>query len=196
MISVKDLVFSYSAGWETVLKNISFDVEDAEIFGFLGPSGAGKSTTQKVLTGVLKDYSGSVMLMGSEIRTVGKSFYENIGVAFEFPNLYLKFTAMENLALFASFYRCEKYNADELMRRVGLWEDRDMPVEAYSKGMRMRLNFVRAVLHNFLNFVITDAIEFFLKADQKVLNYVGQIFFKIAIALALVILFQLLDRGI
>jgi fluoroquinolone transport system ATP-binding protein len=147
MISVKDLLFTYPGQALPTLKNISFDVADQEIFGFLGPSGAGKSTTQKVLTGVLKNYQGSVMLKGHEVNHIGKKFYENIGVAFEFPNLYLKFTALENLQLFGSFYSCQKFDPEELLQRVGLWDDRNLKVEAYSKGMRMRLNFVRAVLH-------------------------------------------------
>lgn len=147
MISVSNLVFNYPNQNKSTLKNISFEVNKAEIFGFLGPSGAGKSTTQKVLTGVLKNYSGNVMLDGTEVQKISKSFYENIGVAFEFPNLYLKFSALENLNLFASFYSCKKYNSDELLKRVGLWNDRDLPVEAFSKGMRMRLNFIRSILH-------------------------------------------------
>jgi len=147
MIRVKDLLYTYQGAPIPTLKNISFEVNDQEIFGFLGPSGAGKSTTQKVMTGVLKSYHGSVMLRGREVNNFSKSFYENIGVAFEFPNLYLKFTALENLNLFGSFYSCEKYDPEELLRRVGLWEDRNLPVEAFSKGMRMRLNFIRSVLH-------------------------------------------------
>jgi fluoroquinolone transport system ATP-binding protein len=147
MITIKDLLFTYKGQHLPTLKNISFEVNDREIFGFLGPSGAGKSTTQKVLTGVLKDYSGSVMLRGREVNNIDKKFYENIGVAFEFPNLYLKFTAIENLQLFASFYRCEKFDIELLLKRVGLWEDRNLRVEAFSKGMRMRLNFIRSVLH-------------------------------------------------
>jgi len=147
MITVKDLLYSYPGQKIPTLKNISFEIADQEIFGFLGPSGSGKSTTQKVLTGVLKNYDGSVMLRGREVNNISKSFYENIGVAFEFPNLYLKFTALENLNLFGSFYSCEKYDAEELLHRVGLWEDRNLPVEAFSKGMRMRLNFIRSVLH-------------------------------------------------
>jgi fluoroquinolone transport system ATP-binding protein len=147
MITVNDLLFTYSGQHLPTLKNISFEVNDSEIFGFLGPSGAGKSTTQKVLTGVLKNYEGSVMLRGREVSNINKTFYENIGVEFEFPNLYLKFTALENLNLFGSFYTCEKYDPEELLRRVGLWEDRNMQVEAFSKGMRMRLNFIRAILH-------------------------------------------------
>ncbi|MCF8357605.1 MAG: ABC transporter ATP-binding protein [Prolixibacteraceae bacterium] len=147
MIAVKDLLFSYKGQNLPTLKNISFRIDDQEIFGFLGPSGAGKSTTQKVLTGVLKNYRGSVMLRGREVNNISRKFYENIGVAFEFPNLYLKFTALENLELFASFYQCEKYDAEELLQRVGLWEDRNLRVEAFSKGMRMRLNFIRSILH-------------------------------------------------
>jgi fluoroquinolone transport system ATP-binding protein len=147
MIRVKDLLYTYQGAATPTLKNISFEVNDQEIFGFLGPSGAGKSTTQKVMTGVLKSYHGSVMLRGQEVHNFNKSFYENIGVAFEFPNLYLKFTALENLNLFGSFYSCEKYDPEELLRRVGLWEDRNLPIEAFSKGMRMRINFIRAVLH-------------------------------------------------
>ncbi|MBN1925453.1 MAG: ATP-binding cassette domain-containing protein, partial [Prolixibacteraceae bacterium] len=128
MISVKDLLFSYKGQTLPTLKNISFRIDDQEIFGFLGPSGAGKSTTQKVLTGVLKNYGGSVMLMGREVNNISRKFYENIGVAFEFPNLYLKFTALENLELFSSFYQCEKYDPEELLERVGLWEDRNLQV--------------------------------------------------------------------
>lgn len=147
MISVKDLIFTYQGQSLPTIKNISFQVNNSEIFGFLGPSGAGKSTTQKILTGVLKNYEGSVVLKGEEINKISKNFYINIGVAFEFPNFYLKFTAIENLQLFASFYNCKKYDAEILLKKVGLWEDRDLKVEAYSKGMRMRLNFIRAVLH-------------------------------------------------
>jgi fluoroquinolone transport system ATP-binding protein len=147
MISVRDLTFSYKKQSTPTLKSISFEVADGEIFGFLGPSGAGKSTTQKVLTGSLKNYKGGVRLNDREINTIDKKFYEEIGVAFEFPNFYLKFTAMENLNLFSSFYSCDKFSIESLMRRVGLWEDRNLKVEAYSKGMRMRLNFIRAILH-------------------------------------------------
>jgi fluoroquinolone transport system ATP-binding protein len=89
MITVNNLLFTYNQKDKPTLKNISFEVANAEIFGFLGPSGAGKSTTQKVLTGVLKKYAGSVRLNGNEIKNIDKNFYENIGVAFEFPNLYL-----------------------------------------------------------------------------------------------------------
>ena len=64
MISVKSLSHSYNEDDNFAVKNISFEVEKGETFGFLGPSGAGKSTTQGVLTGLLKLQHGEVMVAG------------------------------------------------------------------------------------------------------------------------------------
>lgn len=147
MIQVENLQFSYQGSTEPVLKKISFNIEAGEIFGFLGPSGAGKSTTQKVLNGILKGYQGKVVVNGQELRNTGRSFYEQIGVAFEFPNLYSRLTALENLKLFASFYSSETENPEKLLDCVGLLPDKNTRVEAFSKGMKMRLNFVRALLN-------------------------------------------------
>lgn len=147
MIQVKDLSYTYPGGKNLVLKNISFDIQQGEIFGFLGPSGAGKSTTQKVLNGLLKGYQGSVEVNGTNLTRMDRSFYEKIGVAFEFPNLYLKLTALENLQLFASFFKSATRDPEELLKMVNLLDDRDTRVSAFSKGMKMRLNFIRALLN-------------------------------------------------
>jgi len=147
MIQVENLSYTYPGSGKPVLKEISFDIRQGEIFGFLGPSGAGKSTTQKVLNGLLKGYSGSVRVNGTDLARMNRSFYEKIGVAFEFPNLYTKLTALENLQLFASFFKEAGRDPEELLTLVGLTEDRDTRVEAFSKGMKMRLNFIRALLN-------------------------------------------------
>lgn len=147
MIDVTNLSFTYPGNAHETLTNISFSINEGEIFGFLGPSGAGKSTTQKVLIGILKGYAGSVRVMGRELSTLGSGYYENIGVAFEFPNLYSKFTAMENLSFFRALYQGETEAPMALLRLVGLEDDANTRVAAFSKGMRMRLNFVRALLN-------------------------------------------------
>ncbi len=147
MIRVNHLSFTYSGNAQPTLFDMSFNIKAGEIFGFLGPSGAGKSTTQKILNGILKNYHGSVQLFDREIRDADRSFYENIGVAFEFPNLYLKFTALENLKLFRSFYRDSTEEPEFLLDQVGLLDDKNTRVSAFSKGMRMRLNFCRALLN-------------------------------------------------
>jgi len=148
MIKVDDLTYTYQGSDKPVLKGISFGIPEGEIFGFLGPSGAGKSTTQKVLNGLLRGYSGSVLVNGTDLSHMNRSFYERIGVAFEFPNLYMKLTALENLRLFASFFKSGTRDPFALLEMVDLGEDRDSRVETFSKGMRMRLNFVRALLNN------------------------------------------------
>ena len=147
MIQVQNLSYSYPGTEKQVLKNISFEIKEGEVFGFLGPSGAGKSTTQKVLNGLLKGFSGSVQINGTDLSKMERSFYEKIGVAFEFPNLYLKLTALENLQLFASFFKSETRDPEELLKMVQLEGDRDTRVEAFSKGMKMRLSFIRALLN-------------------------------------------------
>lgn len=148
MITVKNLDFSYPQAGKRVLKDISFSISKGEIFGFLGPSGTGKSTTQKVLNGILKNYHGSVVVNGNELSEIKPSFYESIGVAFEFPNLYLKLTALENLRLYASFYNTTTLDPNVLLEAIGLYDDRNTRVEAFSKGMKMRLNFIRALIND------------------------------------------------
>ena len=149
MIKVKELTYTYPGAEHPVLKNLNFDILEGEIFGFLGPSGAGKSTTQKIIYKILNDFKGSIEVNGKSIDSWGKEYFEKIGVGFELPNHYLKLTAKENLELFASFYPKDQLeNFDHLFELVGLQESINQKVEEYSKGMKMRLNFIRAIMHN------------------------------------------------
>lgn len=148
MIQVNDLIFRYRRNSEDTIRKVSFDVKPGEIFGFLGPSGAGKSTLQKILTGVIGPYHGNVRVFGGEVAGAGTDFYERIGVDFEFPNFYGKCTAMENLTFFASLYMREKADWMALLERVGLLDSANKRVSDFSKGMKMRLAFVRALAHN------------------------------------------------
>ena len=145
MISVKGLSFSYTSS--PFIENMSFEVRKGEIFGFLGPSGAGKSTLQKILTGLLTNYRGSVKVNGIEVKNRDRSFYEEIGIDFEFPSLYEKLTARENLRFFASLYK-KSLDIHELLKSVGLLQDADKRVADFSKGMKTRLNFIKALLHD------------------------------------------------
>ncbi|MDN9166537.1 ABC transporter ATP-binding protein [Clostridioides difficile] len=146
MIKVDDLSFSYTD--RDFLQNINFEVEKGEILGFLGPSGAGKSTLQKILIGMITNYGGSVIVNGVESKRHSNKFYENIGVDFEFPSLYEKLTAIENLKYFGSLYSKKLLSIDELLKSVGLENEANKRVAEYSKGMKSRLNFIKALLHN------------------------------------------------
>lgn len=147
MITVSDLTYTYPGAETETLHGLNFEVGNQEIFGFLGPSGAGKSTTQKILIGLLKGYQGTVQVMDQEISEWGDAFYETVGVSFEMPNHYLKLSARENLAYFRSLYRGETHDPMEILEWVDLHEDADKKVEEFSKGMKIRLNVARSILH-------------------------------------------------
>lgn len=146
MLQVRNLSFSYTK--QPFISDMSFSVSSGEIFGFLGPSGAGKSTLQKVLIGMITTYQGSAMVNGVECKKRKKCFYEDIGVDFEFSTMYEKLTAKENLQFFSSLYEKKPRPIEELLEMVGLQHDADKRVSDYSKGMKARLNFIKALLHD------------------------------------------------
>lgn len=149
MISVNALSYTYPKNEAPTLKALSFTIDSGSIFGFLGPSGAGKSTAQKILYKILPDFTGEVTIDGKPLKTWGKNYFRKIGVGFELPNHYLKLTGKENLDLFASMYEgADIKNSSELFEMVDLQDAADKAVETYSKGMKMRLNFIRAIQHD------------------------------------------------
>lgn len=148
MISVEGLTFRYPGSAELAVRGMDFEVHEGEVFGFLGPSGAGKSTTQKILIGLLTGHGGRVAVWGKDPAEWGSDYYERVGVSFELPNHYQKLTAKENLEFFASLYSGATRDPHELLDLVGLADDADTRVGKFSKGMQMRLVFVRALLHD------------------------------------------------
>lgn len=147
MISVKNLTYTYPGARQETLHGLDFEIAEREIFGFLGPSGAGKSTTQKILIGLLREYGGHVQVMGREVSEWGQDYYEHVGVSFELPNHYLKLSARENLNYFRSLYSGQTLEPMEVLEWVGLGADADKRVAEFSKGMKIRLNVARSLLH-------------------------------------------------
>jgi fluoroquinolone transport system ATP-binding protein len=117
------------------------------VFGLLGPNGAGKTTTLRVLTGQLRRFTGRAQVLGRSMTAWGRDLYQHIGVGFELPAAFAKLTARENLAAFAALYAGPVDDPLAALAAVGLAEVADEPVAGFSKGMRMRLNLARAVLH-------------------------------------------------
>jgi len=149
MIKVENLSYTYPGSSEEILHALNFEIREGEIFGFLGPSGAGKSTTQKVLYKILNDFSGEITVKGKPLINWNAEYFESIGVGFELPNHYIKLTAKENLELFGSFYKKNRLiKLNVLFEMVGLEDSINKKVEEYSKGMKMRLNFIRAIMHD------------------------------------------------
>ncbi len=148
MISLEDISYTYPRGQGSTLSGLTLDVKDGEIFGLLGPSGSGKSTTQKISMGLLRGFSGRASVFGQPVGSMGRDFFNRIGVSFELPKLYLRLTALENLKLYAALYKGPARDPIELLTLVGLEKDADKRVADFSKGMKMRLNLCRALIND------------------------------------------------
>jgi fluoroquinolone transport system ATP-binding protein len=148
VIAVEELRVRYRGATREAVAGISFEVGVGEVFGFLGPNGAGKSTTQQVLTGQLTGYHGRAEVLGRPLSRWGPDLYDRIGVGFEAPAHFPKLTALENLAVFAGLYRPGSIRTPlQALELVGLVDAADQRAGTLSKGMKMRLNLARALLH-------------------------------------------------
>ena len=148
MLQVTHLFHDYESKGNYAVQDVSFEIPRGQIFGFLGPSGAGKSTVQNILTGLLPLQQGDVTYAGKSIRALDAAFFNRLGVSFEHPNLYGRLTGYENLKFFAGLFDVPTLDPRKLLEAVGLTEAAHRKASAYSKGMRQRLVFARALVND------------------------------------------------
>jgi len=144
-IIAEELTYRY--GELVAVDHISFNVAEGEILGFLGPNGAGKTTAIKMLTGQLRPKAGKATLLGMDVAKNVNKVQGEIGVCFEETNHYEQMSAVENLKLFARLFGIGRFDADALLRRVGLGGREKDRVETYSKGMKQRLMVARSLVN-------------------------------------------------
>jgi ABC-2 type transport system ATP-binding protein len=121
-----------------VLRGVTFEVKDGEIFGMLGPSGSGKTTIINILTKQLTAESGECHVNAESIE---------IGLLLEHDGLYSRLSCLDNLIVFEDIYGIPRKRTVEALERVGLGDAKKTAAEQLSKGMRQRLVLARAVLH-------------------------------------------------
>ncbi len=126
---------------------ISFEVQPGEVFGFLGPNGAGKTTTIRMLTGQLRPTAGTARVMGCDVVTQRDALKPQIGVVFEYQNIYERLSARDNLLFAARLYGVPKARIDAVLKQVGLDERANDRSKNYSNGLKQRLLIARALLH-------------------------------------------------
>ncbi|OGS47008.1 MAG: hypothetical protein A2539_09195 [Elusimicrobia bacterium RIFOXYD2_FULL_34_15] len=129
--------------------NLSFEVKQGEIFGFLGPNGSGKTTTIKLLLGLLFPTQGSCSIFGEKVPSLTAS--SKVGYLPEIPYLYKYLTAREILRLYGSISHVNKNilenRIEEVLEIVKLKAEKDTRLGEFSKGMLQRVGVAQALLH-------------------------------------------------
>jgi ABC-2 type transport system ATP-binding protein len=134
-------------GDNIALNQISFSINEGEIFGFLGPSGSGKTTMINILTGQLQANSGKTELLGKDSQKLLPSDFEELGLVGDTSGYYEKLSLYNNLLLFARLYEVSKSRIEEILKQVGLYDSKDTPAEKLSTGMRQRMLLARALIN-------------------------------------------------
>jgi ABC-2 type transport system ATP-binding protein len=139
-------------GTVTAVDNVSFDVEEGEVFGFLGPNGAGKTTTIRLLTGILTPDVGSVAIKHIHMKNNPIDAKMMMGVIPEMGNVYVDLTAKQNLILAGKYYGLSKKvleeKSKELLLTLELYDRRNDSVRTFSKGMKQRVSIACAIIHD------------------------------------------------
>jgi len=129
-----------------IIKDISFQVREGEIFGFLGPNGSGKTTTIKMLVDLIAMDSGSISVMGKDIKENREAALLNIGAVVESPELYSYLSGYENLMQIARIRNISKERINAVVELVGLTGRIKDKMKKYSLGMKQRLGLAAALL--------------------------------------------------
>lgn len=150
IIQIKNLSKKFNGF--TAVDNISFSVNEGDVFAFLGPNGAGKTTTIKMLTTLLRPTAGNIILDGHDPIKDADNARHSFGIVFQDSSLDDELTSVENMELHGVLYGMPQKVLEErtkqLLEIVELWERRKEQVKNFSGGMKRRLEIARGLLHH------------------------------------------------
>ena len=146
MIKCKNVAKSFDD--KAVLKGISFDITEGQIFGLLGPSGAGKTTLIKILTGQLSFDGGEVITLDKEIEKLTGEDKRKIGIMMDQFGVYERLSCSDNLKIYADIYGIQYSKIKEILQYVGLGGAEKRSASKLSKGMEARLRLARVFIHS------------------------------------------------
>ncbi len=147
VIKVKNLKKNFGS-FEAV-RDVSFTVNEGDVFGFLGPNGAGKSTTIRCLLSLINLNAGSIEMFGKSFKNNRYEILAKIGSIIEKPDFYNYLSAQKNLEIFAriSGANVSKKEIDEMLDFVGLSGRGNDKTKGFSHGMKQRLGIAQTLLH-------------------------------------------------
>ena len=180
LYSIETKSLSKSFGDLKAVDDVSFNVENGEIFGFLGPNGAGKSTTMMILTTLLKPTSGQALVSGFDVMTQPKKVREKIGYVQQETTVDEYLTGRENLLLQARLNHIPKdlinERIDEVLELIELSEKQNDAVVTYSGGMRKRLDIAGGLLHRpKVLFLDEPTVGLDIQTRRKIWEYIKKI---------------------
>lgn len=134
-------------GRRKVIDNISLEVKEGEIYGFLGPNGSGKTTTIKMILHLIDSDSGEIRVNGYDTKKQFEKAMECIGAIVENPDMYKYMSGIDNLKLHARIRNIEEKRINEVLEMVELKGRENDKVGKYSLGMKQRLGLALTLLH-------------------------------------------------
>ncbi len=150
MLELRNVRKSYSS--IPAVRDVSFVARAGEVTGYLGANGSGKSTTMKMVTGLIESNSGEILFEGRPIHRDWIAYKSRIGYVPEEPQLYTHLSGSEYLTMVAQLRGLPQKQAansiEEMIRLLGLYDDRHVAMSSYSKGMRQKVLLAAALLHN------------------------------------------------
>lgn len=132
------------------VNDLSFTVNEGDVYGFLGQNGAGKSTTIRMLLTLVKPTSGEIAMFGKKLSTHRSAILKQVGAVIEKPDLYKYLSAYDNLSIFArmSGIKVTRQLLLKQLKMVGLEDRAESKVKTFSQGMKQRLGIAVALVHN------------------------------------------------
>lgn len=146
VLEVRDIHRNY--GKKEVLKGVTFQIDSSEIVGLIGKNGAGKSTLFKVITGILKQKSGTVKILDQEVSSKNRKIFQQVGCLIEQVSLYPHLTGYEHIQIVAKLTDTKiDEHVEMLISTLKMNSYIHNKTKTYSQGMKQRLGILLAVLN-------------------------------------------------
>ena len=151
MIEIKKVTKTYNNKVKAI-RDLSLDIPDGKIIGFIGLNGAGKTTLSKMMTGILKPDKGSIIINGLDIAKNPLEVKQDIGYITDNPDMFLRLTGIEFINFISDIYNIDEKTRKErikyLTEKFELTEILDKPMQGYSHGMKQKMMVVAALVHS------------------------------------------------
>jgi ABC-2 type transport system ATP-binding protein len=179
-VNIKNLGFHYPSNDGVVFSNLNLEVKKGERFGLFGPNGAGKTTLLSLMTGLLSADSGTITLLGNDVRNKNKDVNKLIGFVPQDFSYYQELSPVENLEFFGAWSGLNKQQiktrTDELLHILGLENVRNKQVDKFSGGMKRRVNLAIGVIHNPAILILDEpTVGVDVQTRHAIINYLMEL---------------------